>query len=146
MLSGFKAKLKQDYYKTTNRLFLYGTSHGAINHSRIRMGLSGLNQQRRKFHFVENGRCGTCNFIREDPLHYFLKCQTYAPQRQVLFREICQTLAPGIDFNLLIPNTNEEYKEFISIIMCGSEQSDYQTNVKIFDSVHKFILGSKRFM
>ena len=38
-LARFKAKLKEDNYKLQNKLLLYSTSHGAINHSRIRMGL-----------------------------------------------------------------------------------------------------------
>jgi hypothetical protein len=60
---GFKKKLKKIHFKVPNKLYLYSTSHGAINLSRICMGPSGLNQQRRKYNFIENGRCSTCNFI-----------------------------------------------------------------------------------
>ena len=145
-LSSFKSKLKKDNYKVANKLFLYGTSHGAINHSRIRMGLSGLNQQRRKYNFIENGRCPTCHFKREDDFHYFTNCPTYATQRGVMYREICQTLAPNIDPNLFMPISNEDSKDFLSLIIHGSNESDYDTNKIIFNIIHKFITNTKRFI
>ena len=145
-LSAFKAKLKDDHYRVPKKLHLYGTSHGAVNHSRIHMGLSGLNQQRRKYNFIDSGRCSTCNFIREDAQHYFLKCSTYAIQRGMMYGEICHTLTTNVNPDLLIPQTAEELTEFLKLILHGSDQSDYKTNKAIFDSVHNFIYTSKRFM
>ena len=118
---------------------------GAMNLSRIRMGLSGLNQQRHKYRFIDSGRCSSCNFIREDAQHYFLKCPTYATQREVMLREICQNLAPNINPNLLLPQSTDEFREFLEIILNGSTQSDFDTNRKIFDVIHSFIHTSRRF-
>ena len=116
-----------------------------INHSRIRMGLSGLNKQRRKYNFIDNGRCATCNFIRKDAPHFFLKCPTYATQRNVLYREICHVLAFNIDYNLLKPPTTDGMKEFIQLKLYGSKESDRDTNRLIFDSIHRYIFNTKRF-
>ena len=113
--------------------------------SRIRMGLSGLNQQRKKYNLIENGRCPTCNYIREDASHYFLKCPTHATHRDILFNEICQILAPSVNPNILLPQDNSDLKEFLEVILQGSNESDYNTNTNLFDSVFKFISHTKRF-
>jgi hypothetical protein len=46
-LHHFKSSLKEKFFEKTNKLLLYGSNHGARNQTRIRMGLSGLNQQRK---------------------------------------------------------------------------------------------------
>ena len=45
---GFKKKMKQMYGNSSYSMFMYGDTNGSINHSRIRMGLSGLNAHQRK--------------------------------------------------------------------------------------------------
>ena len=47
-------KLLQMYIIISHKVFLHGDSHGAINHSRIIMGLSELYQQRKSYNFINN--------------------------------------------------------------------------------------------
>ena len=63
-----------------------------------------------------------------------------------MYREICQTLAPNIDPNLFMPISNEDSKDFLSLIIHGSNESDYDTNKIIFNIIHKFITNTKRFI
>ena len=64
---------------------LTGDSKGAINHSRIRMGLSALNKHRRKNNFVDDSSCPKCGHKPESESHFFLHCPAYVAQRQALF-------------------------------------------------------------
>ena len=120
------AFIKPIRIKSAKKLNLYGTSHGAVNHSRIRMGLSGLNQHRHKYNLINSGRCHSCNFIREDALHYFNNCLTHATHREVMLREICKLLAPNIHPNLLLPQSPQDKKDFLELIVHGSSQSDFE--------------------
>ena len=63
-----------------------------------------------------------------------------------MLREVCLILAPGVNYNLLTPVTNTEYKDLLNIILKGSMEADYDTNIKIFETVFKYINDSKRFM
>ena len=141
----FIETISNETCRASNKLMLYGTDQSAINHSRVRMGLSALNQQRRKYNFIDSGRCPTCNFIREDAFHYFLKCPTYATHRNVLFEKMCQTLAPDVKAELLIPESTTEMKEFLQIILYGSAESAYEANLSLFNSIHAYIKTTKRF-
>ena len=51
-----KVNLEDKYGNTSYSLFLAHEGKGAINHSRIRMGLSGLNAQRKKYHFIADSK------------------------------------------------------------------------------------------
>ena len=129
-----------------NRLLLYGSSHGAINHARIRMGLSGLNQHRKKYHFITQSNCPLCGHRSEDAIHYFFNCPNYDALRKELCKGITSVLAPNVNPDLLTPNSAQDFKEYLQVILYGSEQACYNDNCKIFDYVHQFITESHRFM
>ena len=145
-LIGFKNTLQKHFYSMQNKLLLYGSGHGAINLARIRMGLSGLNQQRKKYHFIGQSNCPLCNQRVEDPIHYFLKCQHHAVHRRELFRGIASVLAPNVNYNLLEPTSLQDMKDYLHIIMYGSANASFENNCKIFDHVHYFITQTHRFM
>ena len=75
----------------------------------------------------------------ESPLHYFLECFLYLPERQALF---------GL-FEHYIPNfPNLSSKRKLEIILQGinTENADfYNTNVSLTIAVQNFILQTKRF-
>ena len=83
-----KRKLLQMYSIIANKVFLHGDSHGAINHSRIRMGLSGLNQQRKSYNFINDCSCQLCGNVCEDAMHYLLFCRSYRAHRIELLRDL----------------------------------------------------------
>ena len=54
--------------------------------SRIRMGLSALNEQRYSYNFIESPLCLSCNTVQvEDSSHFFLYCDAYRVARTVFF-------------------------------------------------------------
>ena len=61
---------------------------GAINHTRMRLGLSGLKAQRFEYKHVPLPTCDLCGARREDELHYFLQCRTFAPMRIILLNNV----------------------------------------------------------
>jgi hypothetical protein len=138
-----KAKLKAMYGNQSYSLFLYGDSSGAINHSRIRMGLSGLNAQRKKCNFIPNGSCGTCGYKSETPQHYFLFCPTYAAQRQQLLRELTQNVTDIMQPLANFQNSTKSSNDFIQLLLTGTGNREYDTIV--FKNVHNYITSTNRF-
>ena len=141
----FKNRLKDKYFAKTNKLLLYGSNHGSINQARMRMGLSGLNKQRRKYHFILHSNCPVCGNRNEDVTHYFLHCQHYAALREDLYRGIANVLAPNVNPNLIVPQNKQDCKYFIQIILHGSNDLSYADNCILFDCVHSFITDTGRF-
>ena len=72
-LSGFKMALKKVFFllKITGCCF--------IHQARIRMGLSGLNQHRKKYHFIHHSNCAFCNDRVEDAIHFFSSADIMLP-------------------------------------------------------------------
>ena len=56
----FKKSIKDIYFYKGNSLYNYGIGIGAVNHARLRMGLSGLNAHRKKYNFIHNNDCPYC--------------------------------------------------------------------------------------
>ena len=53
--------LHKDLFPKPNRLFSYGSEEGLVNHARLRMGLSVLNQHRWKYNYKRDTACPSCN-------------------------------------------------------------------------------------
>ena len=49
--------------------------------TRLRLGLSPLNEHRFKYHLVSDPFCAFCNNIRETTEHFFFDCPKYATPR-----------------------------------------------------------------
>ena len=64
----------------------------AIMHSRLRMGLSGLNRHGKDYHFIESGLCDYCNFEKGNTIHYLFVCSIFAAQRGEMLQRIRNTL------------------------------------------------------
>ena len=139
----FKTKLRKLYGSSFNSLYTKGDTNGAINHSRIRMGLSGLNAHRKKVNFIQNGQCDYCGARMETPIHYFFECPAFAVQRTSLLQNL-----RAIDGLNVPTNENLSIKRhrdnFIQIILFGTMNED--TDSMLFNIVQKFISDSKRFM
>jgi hypothetical protein len=106
----------------TNKLYQDNSTKAAINHTRIRLGLSGLSSQRCDYNHIDNPKCNYCNSPREDPIHYFLLCPTFAAFRTDLLRDTCQILRDShIEVDFL---TNRSRNDFIDIILRGSDLLD----------------------
>ena len=114
----FKIKLLKTYGSSSYSMYMAGDSNGAINHSRIRMGLSGLNAQRKKVNFIPNGNCHYCGSRSETPVHYFMECPAFAAQRIGLLhnlRSIDGFIVPT-DIELTIKRHRDEFIKSICLV------------------------------
>ena len=85
----FKLNLKKQCLRTTPffpHLYSRFIGKAAINHTRIRLGLSALNFQRFQYNFVDNMSCDNCGARREDAAHILFHCPAYAVPRQTLIQ------------------------------------------------------------
>ena len=98
--------------------YLTGKSEGHIHLSRIRMGLSGLNAHRKKYHFIENSICPNCHFNHENEIHFFLHCANYAVQRMVMMTQL-QALFPNKNPQFWVPTTKKQEEDIVLLITKG---------------------------
>jgi hypothetical protein len=142
-ISSFKDKLKK--VSGTKKVKLYSKFNGAkaINHTRMRLGLSGLKAQRFAYKHVDSPKCDYCGARREDPMHFFLQCNTYNRMRIKLMnnvKELYVTRNIVLDLRRTIIQ-----KELVLHLLCGDPRLNDLENVKLFRMVQQFICDSKRF-
>lgn len=143
-LNEFKSKLKLQMMKQKNNLFSIFDSRAAVNHTRIRLGLSGLNGQRYLYNFIPYAICPKCGNENESAEHYLLFCHSYAAQRETLFTSldiIYETVVKP--HRILISRQNITH--CLKIILKGDENLDYQQNKDLFKAIQDYICDTKRF-
>ena len=79
-------------------------------------------------HVIDSSKCD-CGFHNETPRHYFLECPLHAGSRMNLLNEINQLT----DCN-------------INIILFGDRKLNLENNKLIFQSVHKYMKDTHRFL
>jgi hypothetical protein len=127
----------------TNPLFHHSNTREAINHTRIRLGLSGLAFQRYEYKHIDSPKCLKCSIENEDPMHYFLLCPAFDDAREDLIRNVCEILQQNeIYIDLGAPTLGEE---FIEIILRGTPLLDEIENKKILLQAQSFIKITHRF-
>jgi hypothetical protein len=142
-LSAFKENQKKTTGYKTNPNFHHNSSTASINHTRIRLGLSGLSSQRFSYNHITSPRCLTCGAANEDPVHYFLLCPTYATSRPAFLEGICDILD---DKEIEIDFRRRQFREyFIQIILRGTPCMNEKTVGKIFEITQNYISNTKRF-
>ena len=144
-LSTFKSKLKFESDYKYSKLFSHGTTRGRVNHTRIRLGLSGLNSHRYNYNFITDRSCPMCSFRVEDPCHYFFDCPRYDFDRIKLLTQISNIVSPGVHHSMLLTNSISDRRYFLNCILLGFDDLTYGENVLIFDFVHEYINSTKRF-
>ena len=135
----FKTNYKKLYMMKTNPLFSYQSSMGCINQTRIRLGLSPLQDHLFTYNIVEDPICRFSHLDKENAKHYFLQCPTFTVQRIILLNMLLQTLP--IEYT----NTLDD-KSLAHLLLSGNENLSLDVNRKIFDISQTFILTSKRFL
>ena len=98
--------------------------------TRLRLGLSHLHEHKFKFNFQDclNPLC-VCNVNVENNTHFFLHCQNYNVERQILFDKIA-------NINALVLNLCDA--ELVHVLLYGDASFSFQASVA-------FILETKRF-
>ena len=142
-LQSLKAKLSDLYGSSSYHLYLSEDGNGAVQHSRIRMGLSGLNGHRKKYNFIVNGSCPSCHSKSEDPIHYFLDCPSYVAQRQQLMHGLSQNVPNTVQPYIQDVNKIKNKKKFTEILIYG--RSNLDVDYEVFKYVRIYIDETKRF-
>ena len=105
--------------------------------TRIRTGRSYLNQHKFSIGHAESPEC-LCLHREESPLHYFIECFLYSPERQALF-SLFEHYIPSF------PNFSKQRKLEILLKGINIENDDfYHTNISLTIAVPNFILETKR--
>jgi hypothetical protein len=142
-INSFKDQQKKLCLFKLNRLYHHDTSQAAINHTRIRLGLSGLSSQRFDYNHINDPRCLTCGARNEDPIHYFMLCPTYDRPRPKFLTGICDILG---DNNIQIDFRKRQSRNFfIETILKGTKNLNSDVISEIFKITQEFIKESKRF-
>ncbi len=72
-IKNFKTSMGNIVFKyRPNELYLLGNGDSVIHHGRIRMGLSALNGQRKRYGFVCDNKCVFCAARPEDEVHFYI--------------------------------------------------------------------------
>ena len=139
-LAIFKRKLKDTLLCTTNKLYSLFDGRSAINHTRLRLGLSGLNGHRSLFNFITFSSCSKCGYELEDVEHFFLFCPVYTAQRETLLHAFDTFYDNNFHRNL----TTRDRLKLIAIMLTGDKTKSIPANMPVFTAVQLFIQDSKR--
>ena len=142
-IDSFKYNLKKSKSRKKNKLYSKFNGSRAVNHARMRMGLSGLKAQRHAYNHVDHSTCDFCGSKREDAMHYFLQCRAFANMRPVLLEGVTQ-LYHSINIGFDLSRTLVK-KELTSYLLKGDKRLDTRQNTELFTLVQNFIYSSKRF-
>jgi hypothetical protein len=142
-LDSFKYHLKKSSCRKKNKLYKKLNGRKAINHARMRMGLSGLKGQRHAYNHVPLPTCDFCGARREDVMHYMLQCGAFTNMRTVFLEEI-ENLYRSKNITLDLTRTISK-KELIHCLLRGDPKLSEKENIELFKIVQHFICSSKRF-
>jgi hypothetical protein len=143
-LDTFKEHLKKESGSKPNPLYHHDSSKAAINHTRIRLGLSGLSSHRCKYNHITDPKCPTCDAKCEDISHYFFSCPTYFTQRQNFIVNVCEIF---FENNIEIDFRRKAFRTFfLNTITKGSDVLNEEENKKIFSITQNYICETHRFL
>ena len=105
--------------------------------TRLRLGLSHLREHKFKHNFQDtiNPTCN-CSLSVESNVHFFLHCQNFSNERQILLNNLS-----NIDIDIANFNDNN----LVELLLYGSSLFDDRTNNAILTLTISFILATKRF-
>ena len=124
-VSLFKYSLKTVKDRTPE-YFYFGSRRAQILHTRLRTNCSSLNLD--LFHrSISASPLCHCGSI-EDSQHFFFHCRTYQTQRTELLNTIALYMNPNLH-----------------LLLYGDPSLSLETNIKIFECVHKYLIDTRRF-
>jgi hypothetical protein len=140
----FKDNLKKSSGYNNNKLFNHFSNKAAVNHTRMRLGLSALASHRCDYKHIDNPKCTKCNAKEEDPLHFFLICPSYAAHRDNFLDAICNILYTN---NIEVDFLSRSFRNFlIPTLLKGSLLLTEAENIQVFEITQAFIRNTKRFL
>jgi hypothetical protein len=142
-LDSFKYQLKKKKCKIKNKIYSKFDGIKAVNHTRMRLGLSGLKAQRHDYNHVPRPTCDFCGAKKEDTMHYFLQCRVFATMRIKMMSDI-EILYRERNIILDLQRTLKK-KELVQNLLRGDTRLNVQQNHRLFQIVQQFISSSNRF-
>jgi len=109
----------------------------------MRMGLSGLNAHRKRYHFIENSNCPNCRSRVEDPVHFLLECPAYAAHRVDMMADL-QNIIPNQRDLLRALASKTKRKELNKILLTGTMIEII--DIKIFETVSVYVQSTQRLL
>ena len=124
-VNSFKFFLKKENVPVP-KYFYIGKWKAHILHTRLRTNCSSLNLDLFVKNISDSSMC-LCGNV-EDTQHYFFHCIHFRQQRTVLINEISRYYNPSL-----------------TLLLHGDQTLSFETNVIIFQAVHKYICNTQRF-
>jgi hypothetical protein len=130
------ASFKHNYLKkhprpAVNPLYYRGERRSAVNHSRMRIGCSGLNHDLcNNLHVIDSPACTCPSGEDETAEHFLLHCRNYTAVRLTMVNTLAQ-------LNYVDPT--------VDLLLYGNRARHVSHNAQTFMAVHTFITSSKRF-
>ena len=126
-LNSFKRQINLDR-KNIPKYYYSGTRRYQIIHTRLRTGCSSLNYDLFLKNILDDPLCRCNSGSVENAQHFLLNCRLYREQRIELYDAVSQYCNITLD-----------------VLLYGDESLSYETNISVFEAVHKYIQSSKRF-
>ena len=135
--SVFRKALLDFIRPTANSTFGTNDVSGLKLLTRLRVGFSHLREHKFKHNFQDtlNPLC-PCSLEAEDTYHFFMRCQSFSNQRNVLFDDL-----NSINSEILKMSENE----IVQVLLFGNKSFSKDMNFRIITSSIRFIKDSKRF-
>ena len=124
-VNAFKRFLNKDKSHIPKHFYV-GKRKAQILHTRLRTNCSSLNLDLFMRNISDTPLC-QCGSV-ENAQHFFFHCRNYDAPRADLLNTVSQYQTPSL-----------------SLLLYGNDSFSVETNTVIFETVHKFILDSKRF-
>ena len=145
-VTSFKKELKNIMLTNRNVYFSMFDGRAAVNLTRIRLGLSGLNGHRSLYRFIDYSYCPKCNYVIENSEHFLLFCPSYAAYRETLFNCLDNLYSDAtIPFHRNL-STRINTQQCVQVLINGDPSFNKQRNVALFKSVLEYIKDTKRFI
>ena len=100
-LNNFKELVCQQLNEfNTEKIYSKGFGLGKINHTRVRLGLSGLNEHLYSYNLIPSRLCKRCSHSKpETSEHHFLYCDKYDELRKTRFHKNTSLVCPNVNLN-----------------------------------------------
>ena len=134
--AAFRKYFFDEFRPTPNSVFNIHNPVGMKLLTRLRLGLSHLNEHRfnHKFQNCTSPKC-ICSFENESTTHFFLHCHFYIPIRATLFDNLKE----------IVNNLQELSDQAVTIMLLyGSPNLKGNQNSQILECTIKFIMDSNR--
>ena len=135
--SAFRKALLVFIRTTANNTFGTNDVSGLKLLTDLRVGFSHLREHKFKHNFQDtlNPLC-PCSLAAEDTYHFFMRCQSFSNQRNVLFDDL-----DSINSEILKMSGNK----IVQVLLFGKKSFSKDMNFRIITSSIRFIKDNKRF-